>query len=215
MLLFWELNVIVIRWRYHHKNVVVTSHHCRIYIYIYNILYNTNNVSNPRGTHHLNSPLETCVPEVIIAQLDPLIWLNAIFWWLHQHKAAIMLVADSFPHLNNSISGAASPAQGPQRTGDWQIRKSVIHETRWAWAEQKEPELEVERQNLSGLVLSSLITPLSLFPPFPCFIFFLLRWRLSWRYWTQFPWRMAEPKPFHHFIHPWGKGAIMTSYPGW
>ncbi len=139
--------------------------------------------------------------EVIIAQLDPLIWLNAIFWWLYQHKAAIMLVADSFPHLNNSISEAASPAQGAQRRDDWQICGAVIHETRWARAEEEESELEVERENLSGLVLSSLITPFHCFPSFLVLFFSLLCWRLSWQYWTQFPWRKAEPEPFHHFIH--------------
>lgn len=31
---------------------------------------------------------------------------------------------------------------------------------------EEESELKVERENLSGLVLSSFITPLSLFPPF-------------------------------------------------
>lgn len=39
-------------------------------------------------------------------------------------------------------------------------------------------------------------------PPF-LVLFFLLRRRLSWQYWTQFPWRKAEPESFHHFIH-WG-----------
>lgn len=101
------------------------------------------------------------VSQVIIAQLDPLIWLNAIFWWVNQHKA-IMLVADSFPHLNNSISEAAPPAQGAQRKDDWQICRAAIHEMRWDRAEESESELEVE--NLSGFVLSSLITPSHCFP---------------------------------------------------
>lgn len=80
-----------------------------------------------------------------------------------------MSVADSFPHLNNSISEAASPAQGAQRKGDWQACRAVIHEIRQAWAEEKESELEVE--NLSGFVI--LDYSLSVFPPPSLFYFFL------------------------------------------
>lgn len=84
-----------------------------------------------------------------------------------------MPVADSFPHLNNSISEAASPAQGAQRKDDWQVCRAVIHKIRRARAEEKESVLEVE--NLSGFVLSSLITPSLCFPLNPCFFSFLLK----------------------------------------
>lgn len=108
-----------------------------------------------------------------------------------------------FPHLNNSISEAASPAQGAWRRVDRQIHNGWDSwNYRWARAEEKVGAGSWERENLSGLELSSLITPLSLFPPF-LVLFFLLRRRLSWQYWTQFPWRKAEPESFHHFIH-WG-----------
>lgn len=77
---------------------------------------------------------------------------------------------------------------------------AVTHETRSALrcefgAEVSVSGLEVERESICHRIRPVIhdYSP-SLFPLISRFIF-TLQWRLSWRYWTQLPWRSAQPQP--------------------
>ena len=152
--------------------------------------------------------------EGIIAHLDPLIWLNAICWWLYQHKAAIMLLTDSFPHLNNSISEAASRAQGAWWKDDWQICEDVIHEKRWerVWkSRERERERESARLSFQPWSLPFIVSPQSLFyffPPLLRVVMTILNTVSMEKGWAR------ALSPFHHFIHMW-KGSILAHYLVW
>lgn len=74
----------------------------------------------------------------------------------------------------------------------------LIHESRWAEALEKKAGF-IQRIRLD-LCHQPRLPPLSVSPP-SRLIFFLPYCRLSWQYWTQFPWRKAEPEPLCHFIH--------------
>lgn len=129
-----------------------------------------------------------CLP-VIIAHLDAFIWLNGIFWWLDQHGT---VAAQFSSHLSDSISGAAS-----WRRADWRVQTDSWKQMSWGTGE----ESRVHSEDPSGFVPSASITAPFSVPPPSRLIFFLPYCRLSWQYWTQFPWRKAEPEPLCHFIH--------------
>lgn len=123
-------------------------------------------------------------------------------------------------HLNNSINEAASPPY--RRRADWQSHNGCNSWDSMSSGGGDERSVgagsgEVEKGERIGArsVIPFHCPPTP--PPVPCIIFFfLLRQRLSWQYWTQFPWREAEP--FHRFSHWWrhsGKGTILTSYLTW
>lgn len=105
---------------------------------------------------------------------------------------------------------------GGESTDD-RFTMAVTHESRWARAEEKESEWEVERHNLTGLVLSSLIKPLSLFPPFLVLFFSPLLEVVMTILNTvsmEKDWARAI-SPLHSLVWQCGKGHILTSYLAW
>lgn len=142
-----------------------------------------------------------CSP-VIIAHLDASIWLNGIFWWLHQHGA---VAAQFSSHLSDSISGAAS-----WRTPDWRLQADSWKQASWGGGEGSR-----DAGSFIGSVwicAGSLdYLPIQRFP-IP-FYFFPSPIGGCHDNIEQFPWRKAEAEPLCFYSLEWHRGVKRASWP--